>query len=74
MAPPHSIRGIYPTSYTDGLGRTTDVRYDERFGKQAVSSDPNEIVETWTYDDSVSCAITPGRVDRKRSATTRING
>lgn len=44
-------RGIYPISYTDALGRTTDVRFDERFGKQTVSSDPNEIVETWSYDD-----------------------
>ena len=44
-------RGIYPISYTDGLGRTTDVRFDERFGKLTVSLDPNDIAETWSYDD-----------------------
>ncbi|HKO53019.1 MAG TPA: choice-of-anchor A family protein [Polyangiaceae bacterium] len=44
-------RGIYPISYTDGLGRTTQVRFDERFGKLTVSLDPNEIARTWSYDD-----------------------
>jgi len=47
----YDTRGIYPVSYTEGLGQITDVRFDERFGKLMVRSDPNQITETWSYDD-----------------------
>ncbi|HKO47592.1 MAG TPA: RHS repeat-associated core domain-containing protein [Polyangiaceae bacterium] len=44
-------RGMFPISITNRLGQTTQVRFDDRFGKLAVRVDPNEIAQTWTYDD-----------------------
>ena len=44
-------RGLFPSSKTNQLGQTTQVRYDDRFGKMTVRVDPNEIAETWSYDD-----------------------
>jgi len=44
-------RGLFPISRTNRLGQTTQVRYDDRFGKVTVRVDPNAIAETWSYDD-----------------------
>jgi RHS repeat-associated protein len=42
---------IYPTSITNVLGQTTEVRFDPRWGALTVSVDPNRIVSTHVYDD-----------------------
>jgi RHS repeat-associated protein len=42
---------IYPTSITNTLGQTTEVRFDPKWGALTVSVDPNRIVSTRVYDD-----------------------
>jgi len=44
-------RGMFPISLTNRRGHTTQVRYDDRFGKLSARVDANQIVETWSYDD-----------------------
>lgn len=50
----YDSRDLFPVTTSVvgyGVARTTQVRYDDRFGLLTSRADPNGIDETWSYDD-----------------------